>query len=114
MNMLDYQVILKMGMDVRNSAIDFIKSYLINANRNIIVGNKELSYIAWDDAFSSSAQTEIQVVPEIEITLITLDRGGNVTFIDAKGNDVHPSNLDTEELLYVVEYLNKLTASDEE
>lgn len=100
------------NIEFRKSIINYIKEFLIKANRSIIVGNGNLSYMQWDDAFSSAREDEIQVVPEVEITMITLSSEGDVVFYDAKGNDLLPSALNTEELIYVVDYLDEVNLSD--
>lgn len=103
MNILERQAI-----ELRKDIVEYIKGYLLKVNRSIIVGKGNLSYLQWDDAFTSTREDEIQVVPEVEITMITLTSEGEVRFYDAKGNDLMPGALDTEELLYVVEYLDEL------
>lgn len=100
------------SIELRKSIINYIKEFLIKANRNIIVGKGNLSYMQWDDAFSSAREDEIQVVPEVEITMITLSSEGDVIFYDVKGNDLLPSALTTEELMYVVDYLDEVNLSD--
>ena len=100
------------NIELRKSIINYIKGFLIKANRSIIVSKGNLSYMQWDDAFTSVREDEIQVVPEVEITMITLSSEGDVVFYDAKGNDLLPSALNTEELIYVVDYLDEVNLSD--
>lgn len=92
----------------REEVIAYIKQFLLKVNRSIIVSNGSLSYMEWDGAFNSTSRSEIQVVPEVEITMITLNLDHEVVFIDAKSNEVLPSALDTEELIYVAEYLDEI------
>lgn len=96
------------GTQLRLDAITYIKDYLKKVNRSIVVGHGALSYVDWDYATSSDDYDEMQIVPEIEITMITLSREEEVRFINAKGDLIFPSSLDTEELLYAVDYIDSL------
>ena len=93
---------------LRLDAIAYIKDYLVKVNRSIVVGHNALSYVDWDYATSSDDYDEMQVVPEIEISMISLVEKGEVGFINAKGDLIFPTDLDTEELLYVVDYIDSL------
>ena len=96
------------GVQLRLDAIAYIKDYLKKVNRSIVVSHGALSYVDWDYATSSDDYDEMQIVPEIEITMITLSREEEVRFINAKGDLIFPSSFDTEELLYAVDYIDSL------
>lgn len=99
------------AFELRKDIIAYIEDYLVKANRSIIVEKDNVTYLDWDSA-TFQAKTKRQVVPEVEITMITLAANNNygtmVRFVDGNGNEVLPSQLDTEELLYVVDYLDYL------
>jgi hypothetical protein len=94
--------------ELRKDIINYIREYLLKVNRSIIVEKGNLTYMQWDCATPSDKQDEKEVVPEVEIMMITLDSDKEVVFYDAKGYDVYPSSLDTEELTYVVDYFDYL------
>ena len=98
----------KKNIDLRHEIINYIRDYVKKANRNIIVGKGNISYMQWDEAKVSENEDEIQIVPEVEITMIGLDPVGGIVFYDVKGNKVYSGAFDTEELLYVVGYLESI------
>jgi len=91
--------------DLRVEMIDEIKNFLKKANRTIIVSNKELSYIKFDDSFKSGDENEMWLVPEVEITAVGLDERGDIRFVDSKGDEATTAALSTDELSYVLDYL---------
>ena len=97
----------KKSVSLRNEVINYIRDYVKKANRNIIVGKGNISYLQWDEARVSENEDEIQIVPEVEITMIGLDSDG-IVFYDAKGNKVYTGAFDTEELLYIIGYLESI------
>ena len=97
----------KKSVSLRNEIINYIRDYVKKANRNIIVGKGNISYLQWDEAKVSENEDEIQIVPEVEITMIGLDSDG-IVFYDVKGNKVYTGAFDTEELLYIVGYLESI------
>ena len=111
MNMGNFSNFTERTAKLRGEILSYIKDYMIKANRSIIVEKGNITYIQWDDAFFSTRPDEVQVVPEVEITMITLTPDKEVMFVDAKGNEVYPSSMDTEELTYVVDYLDYLDDS---
>lgn len=93
---------------LRLDMIAYIEDYLAKANRSIIVPLGGLTYMDWDSAFFSTNPEDRQVVPETEITMIYLSQERELRFLDANNNEVYPSALDTEELGYVVDYIDTL------
>lgn len=91
--------------DLRVEMIDEIKNFLKKANRTIIVSNKELSYVKFDNSFKSSDENEMRLVPEVEITAVGLDERGDIRFVDSKGDEDGVAALSTDELSYVLDYL---------
>ena len=94
------------GTGRRKSSVARVR--LIPGKGNIIINKGAVTYLAWDYASPSTNEDEIELVPEVEIALIGLSPEGDVRFVDNKGNEVMPGALDTEELLYVVEFLEYL------
>lgn len=103
MNKFEHQ-----SIKLRKSIIAYIEDYLKKENRSIIVEKGNLSYLAWDEVFPAGDIDAIQCVPEVEISMITLTLEKELRFIDSRGSEVMPGAFDTEELLYVVEYLEYL------
>lgn len=103
--------------ELRKDIIAYIEGYLLKVNRNIIVPKDNVTYMDWDAATPSPNTNECQVVPEVEITMLTMAPEMEDGFkfrlrlLDAKGNEVLPSALDTEELLYIVDFLDFLDAT---
>ena len=58
-----------------------------------------------------TAKLRGEIISYIKDYMITLTPDKEVMFVDAKGNEVYPSSMDTEELTYVVDYLDYLDYS---
>ena len=95
-------------INLRKDMIAHIEDYLIKANRSIIVPKGNLTYMDWDSAGFTGHLNAAQVVPEVEISMISLTSKKELKFIDANNNEIYPSALDTEELGYVVDYIDTL------
>lgn len=102
----------KRAVKLRKDIIAYVEDFLVRANRSIIVPKGALTYMDWDSAVHSNDDRECQLVPETEITMITLaansDYGTRVRFVDSEGTEIIPASLDTEELLYVVDFLDTM------
>lgn len=98
----------RQAIELRQGIVAYIEDYCRKANRNIIINKGAVTYLAWDYASPSTNEDEIELVPEVEIALIGLSPEGDVRFVDNKGNEIMPGALDTEELLYVIEFLEYL------
>jgi hypothetical protein len=99
---------LQKSTNLRIEVINYITDYLKKANRNIVVPHGALSYLCWDCSQESNEKDYVSLVPEIEITMIALNEKGELYFIDATGEEVHQGNLDTEELIYVADFIDEL------
>lgn len=100
----------KACIDLRTEIIDYIRKFIEKKNRSIIVEKGNITYMKWDCAFKDKEFA--QCVPEMEISMITLTPQKDVRFIDTAGDIVYPSNFDTEELLWIVDYLEALEEED--
>lgn len=104
----DMNTFEKRAIKLRKDIIAYIEDFLTRANRSIIVPKGNLTYMEWDASFFPTNPLEHQVVPEVEIAMICLSPEKELRFIDVKNNELLPGALDTEELLYVVEYIDTL------
>jgi hypothetical protein len=90
---------------LRKSMIAEIGETLTNMNKSLVVAAGALSYIDYDLAFNSTSEMEEQVVPEVEIIMLTPDKEFNFTFTNAYGNIETPTKLSTDELWDICDYL---------
>lgn len=93
---------------VRKSMTADIEEFLKDANRAIFVKAGFLSYLSYDLAFNSTSEEELEVVPEIEITMLAFHKEFGFIFVDAHGHEGTPSELSTDELWAVCDYLYDL------
>jgi hypothetical protein len=103
---------LKKSTKLRLEVINYITDYLKQVNRDIVAPRGLLTYVDWDYSRQSDEDEITALVPEIEITAICLSQdSGELYFINAMGEDVHQGNLDTEELIYVADFIDELKTS---
>lgn len=99
---------LEKSRQLRVEVINYITDFIKKANRNLLVPKGELTYICWDYTQEPKEDNIVSLVPEIEITMIGVNEKGELYFVDAFGEDVHQGNLDTEELIYVADFIDEL------
>lgn len=100
---------LEKSSKLRIEVINYITDYLKQVNRNIVAPRGLLTYVDWDYSRQSDEDEFTTLVPEIEITAICLSQDGEeLYFINSMGEDVHQGNLDTEELIYVADFIDEL------
>ena len=99
---------LQKSTELRIEVINYIADYLKEVNRNLVIPHGALTYLCWDYAQESTEEDIVSLVPEIELTMIGLNEKGELYFIDASGEEVHQGNLDTEELIYVADFIDEL------
>lgn len=99
---------LQKSIELRLEVINYIADYLKEVNRNLVVPKGALTYLCWDYAQEPTEEDMVSLVPEMELTLVGLNPKGELYFIDASGEEVHQGNLDTEELIYVADFVDEL------
>ena len=99
---------LQKSIELRLEVINYITDYLKEVNRNLVIPKGELTYLCWDYAQEPTEEDIVSLVPEMELTLVGLNQKGELFFIDASGEEVHQGNLDTEELIYVADFIYEL------
>lgn len=99
---------LQKSTGLRIEVINYITDYLKEVNRNLVIPHGALTYLCWDYAQEPTEEDFVSLVPEIELTMIGLNEKGELYFIDASGEEVHQGNLDTEELIYVADFIDEL------
>ena len=99
---------LQKSIELRLGVINYITDYLKKVNRNIVVPKGALTYLCWDYSQNPTEDDIVSLVPEIELTMICLNEKEELYFIDASGEEVHQGNLDTEELIYVADFIDEL------
>jgi hypothetical protein len=99
---------LQKSIELRLGVIDYITDYLKKVNRNLVIPHGALTYLCWDYAQEPTEEDMVSLVPEMELTLVGLNQKGELFFIDASGEEVHQGNLDTEELIYVADFIDEL------
>lgn len=99
---------LQKSIELRLEVINYITDFVKKANRNLLVPKGELTYLCWDYAQESTEEDMVSLVPEMELTMIGLNQKGELFFVDASGEEVHQGNLDTEELIYVADFIDEL------
>lgn len=90
---------------LRKSMITEIGETLADMNKSLVVAAGALSYIDYDLAFNSTNEQEKQVVPEVEIVMLTPDKEFDFTFTNAYGHTETPTKLSTDELWDICDYL---------
>ena len=90
---------------VRKSMTADIEEFLRNANRAIFTKAGALSYLCYDLATTSASDEELELVPDIEITMLSFHKEFGFIFVDAHGHEGTPSELSTDELWAVCDYL---------
>ena len=98
---------------LRKSMIAEIGETLAGMNKSLVVAAGALSYIDYDLAFNSSNEMDKQVVPEVEIVMLTPDKEFDFTFTNAYGHIEPPTKLSTDELWDICDYLYDLERQDE-
>ena len=105
---------LKKSTKLRLEVINYITDYLKQVNRDIVAPRGLLTYVDWDYSRQSDEDEITALVPEIEITAICLSRDrGELCFVNAMGEDVRQGSLDTEELIYVADFIDTLKSAPE-
>ena len=99
---------LQKSTGLRIEVINYIADYLKEVNRNLVIPHGALTYLCWDYAQEPTEEDMVSLVPEMELTLVGLNQKGELFFIDASGEEVHQGNLDTEELIYVADFIDEL------
>lgn len=99
---------LQKSTSLRLEVINYITDYVKSVNRTLVVPKGALTYLCWDYSQEPKEDDIVSLVPEVEITMICLNEKGELYFIDAFGEDVHQGNLDTEELIYVADFIDEL------
>ena len=99
---------LQKSIELRLEVINYIADYLKEVNRNLVIPHGALTYLCWDYAQEPTEEDMVSLVPEMELTLVGLNPKGELFFIDASGEEVHQGNLDTEELIYVADFIDEL------
>ena len=90
---------------LRKSMTADIEEFLKNANRAIFTKAGALSYLCYDLATTSTSDEELELVPDIEITMLAFHKEFGFIFVDAHGHEGTPSELSTDELWDVCDYL---------
>ena len=90
-----------------------IEEFLLNANRAIIIKAGHLSYVSFDMASSSDKDEVLEVVPDVEIVMLGYNKEFGFIFRDAFGHEGTPSELSTDELWTVCDYLYDIEHQDE-
>lgn len=90
-----------------------IEEFLLNANRAIVVKAGQVSYVSFDMATTSDKEEVLEVLPEIEIVMLAYNKEFGFMFTDAYGHEGTPSELSTDELWIVCDYLFDLERQEE-
>ena len=93
---------------LRLEIIGYIKDFLKEANRNFVIPKGRLTYLCWDCSQPPTESDMVSLVPEMELTMMGLDENGDLLFTDTTGEWVYQGNLDTEELVYVADFVDEL------
>ena len=98
---------------LRKSMIANVEEFLKNTNRNIFVKAGDLSYLNYGLATPSTSGDELELVPDIEITMLAFNKEFGFIFVDAQGHEGTPGELSTDELWSVCDYLADLERRNE-
>lgn len=90
---------------LRKAMIADIEEYLREANRSIVVKAGHISYLCYNLAFNSTNEDELQCVPDVEIRMLAHDKDFGFRFVDAHNHEGVPTELSTDELWTVCDYL---------
>lgn len=90
---------------LRKEMVADIEEYLKSLNRAVIVKAGHLSYLNYNLASNSTSEDELELVPDVEITMLVYDKDFGFTFTDACGHEGTPSELSTDEMWAVCDYL---------
>lgn len=92
----------------RLEIIGYIKDFLRDVNRSIVIPKGKLTYMCFDYSQPPTEDDMTALIPEMELTMMGLDEDGELLFNDASGEEVYSGSLDTEELVYVADFVDEL------
>lgn len=97
----------------RLEIIEYVKDFLRDANRSIVIPKGKLTYMCFDYSQVPTEDFMTSLVPEIELTMMGLDEKGDLLLTDTTGEWVYTGSLDTEELIYLADFVDELKENDD-
>ena len=92
--------------ELRKEMLADIEAYLKATNKTIFVEKGRLSYMAYNETeFQEKPDDFLNIVPEVEIAALTLDKHLEFIFVDVRGQEGSQGQLSTDELWAVCDYL---------